>query len=119
MTVRRQQGRMNDVRVVGVKLQHIEEVPEHPGHFGSRRRDACVTPQLLKHAGCRFTAGFRHQRAYGSPQCLPRGSRAVSLCPQGPNKFYHFGLPTLSHASITKTVRYTVMSPVPFKDIWR
>jgi site-specific recombinase XerD len=25
----------------------------------------------------------------------------------------------LGHASITNTVRYTVMSPEPFKDIWR
>jgi site-specific recombinase XerD len=25
----------------------------------------------------------------------------------------------LGHASITNTVRYTAMSPEPFKDIWR
>ncbi len=25
----------------------------------------------------------------------------------------------LGHASISNTVRYTVMSPEPFKDIWR
>jgi site-specific recombinase XerD len=25
----------------------------------------------------------------------------------------------LGHASITNTVRYTAMSPAPFKDIWR
>jgi site-specific recombinase XerD len=25
----------------------------------------------------------------------------------------------LVHASITNTVRYTAMSPEPFKDIWR
>jgi hypothetical protein len=37
---------MDDVRVVGVKLQHIEEVPEHPGHFGSRRLDAYGTPNF-------------------------------------------------------------------------
>jgi hypothetical protein len=25
----------------------------------------------------------------------------------------------LGHASITNTVRYTAMSPEPFKDVWR
>jgi type 1 fimbriae regulatory protein FimB len=25
----------------------------------------------------------------------------------------------LGHASITNTVRYTAMSPEPFKDLWR
>jgi hypothetical protein len=33
----------------------------------------------------------------------------------GRRRLQHF----LGHASITNTVRYTAMSPEPFKDIWR
>jgi hypothetical protein len=34
-------GRMDDVRIVGVKLQQIKEVPEHVRHFGFRPLNAC------------------------------------------------------------------------------
>ncbi len=29
---------MDDVRIVGVKLKHIKEMPEHLGHFGFRQK---------------------------------------------------------------------------------
>jgi hypothetical protein len=46
---------------------------------------------------------------------------AAILAPRGAAKgmdtrrLQHF----LGHASITNTVRYTAMSPEPFKDVWR
>jgi hypothetical protein len=56
--------------------------------------------------------------------CEPPGHCAVYPFPGPPVRFgrsmssqrlQHF----LGHASITNTVRYTAMSPEPFKDIWR
>ena len=66
----RQQGRMNNVRIVGVKLQQIEEMPEHPRHFGFRQLNARRASQLLKHTDYRFgPLGFRRPRAQRfSPQ---------------------------------------------------
>jgi hypothetical protein len=44
-------------------------------------------------------------------------SRGYALANRGMDtrRLQHF----LGHASITNTVRYTAMSPEPFKDIWR
>jgi site-specific recombinase XerD len=46
-----------------------------------------------------------------------RHSTGYALAAKGmdPRRLQHF----LGHASITNTVRYTAMSPEPFKDIWR
>jgi site-specific recombinase XerD len=46
-----------------------------------------------------------------------RHSTGYALAARGMDtrRLQHF----LGHASITNTVRYTAMSPEPFKDIWR
>jgi type 1 fimbriae regulatory protein FimB/type 1 fimbriae regulatory protein FimE len=46
-----------------------------------------------------------------------RHSTGYALANRGMDtrRLQHF----LGHASITNTVRYTAMSPEPFKDIWR
>jgi site-specific recombinase XerD len=46
-----------------------------------------------------------------------RHSRGYALAAKGMDtrRLQHF----LGHASITNTVRYTAMSPEPFKDVWR
>ena len=46
-----------------------------------------------------------------------RHSTGYALAGRGMDtrRLQHF----LGHASITNTVRYTAMSPEPFKDIWR
>jgi site-specific recombinase XerD len=46
-----------------------------------------------------------------------RHSTGYALAAKGMDtrRLQHF----LGHASITNTVRYTAMSPEPFKDIWR
>jgi site-specific recombinase XerD len=46
-----------------------------------------------------------------------RHSTGYALASRGMDtrRLQHF----LGHASITNTVRYTAMSPEPFKDIWR
>ena len=46
-----------------------------------------------------------------------RHSTGYALAGRGTDtrRLQHF----LGHASITNTVRYTAMSPEPFKDIWR
>ena len=48
---------------------------------------------------------------------MPRHSTGYALAARGMDtrRLQHF----LGHASITNTVRYTAMSPEPFKDIWR
>ena len=48
---------------------------------------------------------------------LLRHSTGYALAARGMDtrRLQHF----LGHASITNTVRYTAMSPEPFKDIWR
>jgi type 1 fimbriae regulatory protein FimB len=55
-----------------------------------------------------------------SSQCMVhmlRHSTGYALAAGGMDtrRLQHF----LGHASITNTVRYTAMSPEPFKDIWR
>jgi site-specific recombinase XerD len=47
-------------------------------------------------------------------QWLPWRSRRAR-CDDTTRRLQHF----LGHASIANTVRYTAMSPEPFKDIWR
>jgi site-specific recombinase XerD len=46
-----------------------------------------------------------------------RHSTGYALAAKGMDtrRLQHF----LGHASITNTVRYTAMSPEPFKDVWR
>ena len=46
-----------------------------------------------------------------------RHSTGYALANRGMDtrRLQHF----LGHASITNTVRYTAMSPEPFKDVWR
>ena len=46
-----------------------------------------------------------------------KGSNGYALAAKGMDtrRLQHF----LGHASITNTVRYTAMSPEPFKDVWR
>jgi site-specific recombinase XerD len=46
-----------------------------------------------------------------------RHSTGYALAARGMDtrRLRHF----LGHAAITNTVRYTAMSPEPFKDIWR
>ena len=46
-----------------------------------------------------------------------RHSTGYALAGKGMDtrRLQHF----LGHASITNTVRYTAMSPEPFKDVWR
>jgi site-specific recombinase XerD len=48
---------------------------------------------------------------------MVRHSTGYALANRGMDtrRLQHF----LGHASITNTVRYTAMSPEPFKDIWR
>ena len=50
-------------------------------------------------------------------QHAPHHSTGYALAARGMDtrRLQHF----LGHASITNTVRYTAMSPEPFKDIWR
>jgi type 1 fimbriae regulatory protein FimB len=50
-------------------------------------------------------------------QHMLRHSTGYALAARGMDtrRLQHF----LGHASITNTVRYTAMSPEPFKDIWR
>jgi site-specific recombinase XerD len=57
----------------------------------------------------------RAGEAAGLP--FPVHSTGYALAARGMDtrRLQHF----LGHASITNTVRYTAMSPEPFKDIWR
>ena len=58
----------------------------------------------------------RAGEAAGLPFML-RHSTGYALAARGMDtrRLQHF----LGHASITNTVRYTAMSPEPFKNIWR
>ena len=57
----------------------------------------------------------RAGEAAGLP--FPVHSTGYALAARGMDtrRLQHF----LGHASITNTVRYTAMSPKPFKDVWR
>jgi hypothetical protein len=68
---------MNDVRIVGVKLQQIEEMPEHIRHFGFRALDACRASQLT--SDYLFGTRFRRPRAHR----LPPQSSSASRCTAG------------------------------------
>jgi site-specific recombinase XerD len=59
----------------------------------------------------------RAGEAAGLPFPMLRNSTGYALAARGMDtrRLQHF----LGHASITNTVRYTAMSPEPFKDIWR
>jgi integrase len=79
---------------------------------------------VLKKGQCRMGIGRMIERA-GEAAGLPfpvrvhmlRHSTGYALAARGMDtrRLQHF----LGHASITNTVRYTAMSPEPFKDIWR
>jgi type 1 fimbriae regulatory protein FimB/type 1 fimbriae regulatory protein FimE len=63
----------------------------------------------------------RAGEAAGLPFPVPTSTSAaghrLALAARGMDtrRLQHF----LGHASITNTVRYTAMSPEPFKDVWR
>ena len=61
--------------------------------------------------------GRSRQAAFRVHIHMLRHSTGYALAARGMDTRWlqHF----LGHASITNTVRYTAMSPEPFKDIWR
>jgi len=83
---------------------------------------------LLRSLALHLLLLFGHE-AYPHPQNLPSLARSYpcanfvrnftgyALAGKGMDtrRLQHF----LGHASITNTVRYTAMSPEPFKDVWR
>ena len=62
----------------------------------------------------RMGNGRMNERA-GEAARLPFAGYAPTARGMDTRRLQHF----LGHASITNTVRYTAMSPEPFKDIWR
>ena len=76
-----------------------------------------------------FDTGQRCRRSFGAGFRIPapasprgtadmlRHSTGYALAGRGMDtrRLQHY----LGHASITNTVRYTAMSPEPFKNIWR
>ena len=58
----------------------------------------------------KFEAAFYLNVDFIRQVALPLANRGMDT-----RRLQHF----LGHASITNTVRYTAMSPEPFKDIWR
>jgi site-specific recombinase XerD len=60
---------------------------------------------------------YRHGLRVSEDVHMLRHSTGYALAGRGMDtrRLQHY----LGHASITNTVRYTAMSPEPFKDIWR
>ena len=65
----------------------------------------------------RFPDGSLVWNSWGLHVHMLRHSTGYALAAKGMDtrRLQHF----LGHASITNTVRYTAMSPEPFKDVWR
>ena len=76
--------------------------------------------QSIKRCGASGPAQYRRQSFKDmAVELIFDNVRAIHAHPHnfgnGQRRLQHF----LGHASITNTVRYTAMSPEPFKDIWR
>lgn len=95
-------GRANATK--GLKSSYVFNESGQP--FG-RMGIGCMIERAGEAAGLPFPVHVHMQRHSTGYALAARGMDTRRL--------QHF----LGHASITNTVRYTAMSPEPFKDIWR
>jgi type 1 fimbriae regulatory protein FimB len=80
-------------------------------------KSTCLFVNERGHPFGRMGIGRMIERAGEAAVHMLRHSTGYALAAKGMDtrRLQHY----LSHASITNTVRYTAMSPEPFKDIWR
>jgi integrase len=100
--------------LAGLKRLQKEQEPKSAHVFVNERGDPFKRmgiARMIERAGEEAKIGFPVH-----VHCL-RHSTGFALAAKGTDtrRLQHY----LGHASITNTVRYTAMSPEPFKDIWK
>src|SRR5262249_8975517 len=99
--------------LAGLKRLQREQEPKSAYLFVNERGEPfgrMGIARMIERAG--EAAGLKNCHVH-----MLRHATGYALAGRGmdPRRLQHF----LGHSSITNTVRYTAMSPEPFKDIWR
>jgi hypothetical protein len=87
----------------------IEQNELHPSRRGPYERVVGWLLPRTSRSHTRLLDATGDHWQLGAPHC------AMAARGMDTRRLQHF----LGHASITNTMRYTAMSPEPFKDIWR